>query len=159
MNIGFIGLGNMGTGMASNLPKYSQKRDHKLIVFDLNRDVVKRFLSMAAKTVDRAGQLASEVEIGFTSLTSDKDVNLIALGDNGLLGNLPDGEVWFETSTNEVEQWKIIRAESKKTLTLIDAPVTGSHECAEAGSLTMLLGASLSDLNTLADSHQFHEVY
>ena len=40
MKIGFIGLGNMGSGMASNLLEFCKRNDHQLIVYDVNTDVV-----------------------------------------------------------------------------------------------------------------------
>ena len=150
MNIGFIGLGNMGAGMASNLLKYCQSynesqsdtQNHRLIVFDLNRDAVNRFVTMGAETVETITELAAKVDIIFTSLPSAKEINLVAYGDAGLLSNLPDGAVWFETSTNELSQWQRLCAEAPSSLTLIDAPVTGGSEGAAAGTLTMLLGTS-----------------
>ena len=146
MNIGFIGLGNMGSGMAANLLKYCQSHGHQLIVLDLNKHVVDHFVSMGAIEADCVASVAKNVDLVFTSLPSSKEINAIALGPGGLLETLPDQAVWFETSTNELSEWQLLYERARSSLTLIDAPVTGGSEGAAAGTLTMLLGAEPSYL-------------
>lgn len=140
MNIGFIGLGNMGAGMARNLQVYCQKNGHTLTVFDLNTDAVKGLVELGAQAASSIGDLAQSVELVFTSLPSSKEINLVATGKHGLLENLSDGSSWFETSTNELPEWQALQSQAKKSLTLVDAPVTGGSHGANAGTLTMLLG-------------------
>ncbi len=147
MKIGFIGLGNMGSGMAANLLKYCQSHGHEFTVLDLDPSVVSRFLSLGATTADNLAQLAQNVELVFTSLPSSKEINLIALGQDGLLDNLPDGAVWFETSTNELSEWQRLQNHARESLCLIDAPVTGGSDGAAAGTLTMLVGADQNQLS------------
>ena len=136
-NIGFIGLGNMGCGMASNLLAWCQRQGLALWVLDLNATVVDQFVAKGAVKASSVQQLASVVSILFTSLPSSKEIDLLSAD---ILDNLPAGAVWFETSTNEVAQWEQIKLRARDSLTLIDAPVTGGSEGAAAGTLTMLLG-------------------
>ena len=142
MNIGFIGLGNMGSGMATHLLNFCQAHEHQLIVLDLNQSMVDDFVKRGAVAASGAGELAAQVDVVFTSLPSAKEINALALGQNGILANLPDGGVWFETSTNDAAQWQSLLDAAKDTLSLVDAPVTGGAEGAAAGTLTMLLGIS-----------------
>jgi predicted dinucleotide-binding enzyme len=70
MQIGFIGLGMMGAGMASNL----QKAGHQLIVHDLTRQAASRHLANGATWADSPRALAEQVDIVFTSLPTPADV-------------------------------------------------------------------------------------
>ncbi len=142
MNIGFIGLGNMGSGMASNLLSYCQREGHQLSVLDINQSVVDSFASQGATTTSSVAELSVQSDILFTSLPSSKEINALALGENGILSNLKSGAAWFETSTNDVSAWKGVREQASADVDLIDAPVTGGAEGAAAGTLTMLLGGN-----------------
>lgn len=144
MKIGFIGLGNMGSGMAANLLAYCQQEGHQLSVLDINESAVSMFESKGASRAYSAGELSAQSDVLFTSLPSAKEINYLALGENGIIKNLKTGGVWFETSTNEVSAWESLRERVSEGVSLIDAPVTGGSEGAAAGTLTMLLGGDES---------------
>lgn len=148
MNIGFIGLGNMGSGMAANLSRYCQTHAHKLFVFDLNQQAVQAQVEQGAVASASVAELAAKVDLVFTSLPSSKEIELVAAA---LLPELRAASAWFETSTNQLDEWRKIQAQANvtanaKELKLIDAPVTGGAEGAAAGTLTMLLGIDEVDL-------------
>jgi len=140
MKIGFIGLGNMGSGMAANLLRYCKANNNELFVLDLNQKVVSQFVDKGAKKADSVKHIAQECNVIFTSLPSSVQVNHIAFGEAGILENAQAGTTWFETSTNELSEWEKVKAIAPSHLSLIDAPVTGGAEGATAGTLTMLLG-------------------
>jgi len=140
MKIGFIGLGNMGSGMAANLLKHCQKNNNELLVLDLNNEVVSQFVAKGATAANSVKQIAQECEVIFTSLPSSTQVNHVALGSEGILENAQSNATWFETSTNELSEWEKVKAAAPASMSLIDAPVTGGAEGATAGTLTMLLG-------------------
>ncbi len=144
MKIGFIGLGNMGSGMAANLLAYCQCEGHQLSVLDINETAVALFESKGAMRAHSVSELIANSDVLFTSLPSAKEINALALGDSGILKNLQPGSVWFETSTNEVSAWASLRDQAPEGINLIDAPVTGGAEGAAAGTLTMLLGGDKS---------------
>ncbi|NNC98695.1 MAG: NAD(P)-dependent oxidoreductase [Gammaproteobacteria bacterium] len=148
MNIAFIGLGNMGSGMALNLLKYCQQRDHKLSVLDLNSTVVEQFVQRGAVAADSAAALVQDADILFTSLPGPPEITLLA---DEILQNLPANAAWFETSTNELGVWNQLIAKAPPGLILVDAPVTGGAEGAAAGSLTMLLGVDQEVLEKYAE--------
>src|SRR6056300_74815 len=112
MNIGFIGLGNMGSGMAANLLAYCQREGHQLSVLDINPAAVALLEAKGATAASSAGALAAASEVLFTSLPSSKEINALALGDAGILNNFKPGAVWFDTSTNEVSAWEALRAQA-----------------------------------------------
>lgn len=140
MRVGFIGLGNMGSGMAANLLRHCQTQNIQFTVFDINPDSMTPLVNQGAIGADNIADISRQSDIILTSLPSSKQVNAIALGKDGLLVNLPKGAVWFETSTSDLSEWQKVRDAAPDYLTLIDAPVTGGSEGAAAGTLTMLLG-------------------
>lgn len=162
MNIGFIGLGNMGSGMAENLLAHCKREGHQLSVLDINEQAVALFESKGALGAPSVRELSAQSDVLFTSLPSAKEINALALGESGILDNLQAGAVWFETSTNEVSTWESLRRQTSAGVTLIDAPVTGGREGAAAGTLTMLLGGDplvIDQYRPLLDSFTKRAVY
>ena len=150
MKIGFIGLGNMGSGMADNLLAHCKSQGVELLVLDLNQEVVNSFIANGATAGESVKHIAQNCELIFTSLPSSVQINQIAFGDEGILENAQPGTTWIETSTNELAEWEKVRAAAPEGITLIDGPVTGGAEGAAAGTLTMLLGINQSQLDNLA---------
>lgn len=140
MNIGFIGLGNMGAGMASNLQIFCAAQGFILTVLDLDKTKVQQLVDMGATAGTSIAQVTSQADVLFTSLPSSKEVNLVAYGDQGILKHLKLGAIWVETSTNELAEWNNVLASAPQHASLVDGPVTGGAEGAAAGTLTMLLG-------------------
>ncbi len=140
MNIGFIGLGNMGAGMAQNLLMHCKSSGDNLIVLDINETVLNEFIAKGAVNGESASKMCPQCDVLFTSLPSSKEVNLLAFGNEGILHNLKKGATWFETSTNELAEWEKVREVAPNHLTLVDAPVSGGAERATSGTLTTFLG-------------------
>ena len=140
MNIGFIGLGNMGAGMAQNLLMHCKSSGDNLIVLDINETVLADFIAKGAINGESASKMCPQCDVLFTSLPSSKEVNLLAFGNEGILHNLKKGATWFETSTNELAEWEKVREVAPNHLTLVDAPVSGGAERATSGTLTTFLG-------------------
>lgn len=145
MRIGFIGLGNMGSGMASNLQTFCATQGHVLLVSDLDPAKVAALIGLGAKDGGSVANIASQVDLLFTSLPSSKEVNLLAFGEAGILANAKTDCTWIETSTNELAEWEKVKSAAPAGMTLIDGPVTGGAEGAAAGTLTMLMGISEAD--------------
>ena len=132
MNIGFIGLGNMGYGMALNLLERCQDSGDTLIVLDIKPNVVDELVARGAENGLSIAKMCPRCDVLFTSLPSSKEVNLLAFGDDGILVNLKEGATWFETSTNELSEWQKVQNEAPEHLTLVDAPVSVCSEGALA---------------------------
>lgn len=150
MNIGFIGLGNMGSGIACNLLTFCQAQGHTLTVLDLDVAKVKTLTDLGASAGVSVTSVAQTSELLFTSLPSSKEINHLAFGEQGLLAQLKHGATWIDTSTNELIEWQKLCAAAPSHLTLIDGPVTGGAQGAAAGTLTMLLGIEQTKLDELA---------
>jgi 3-hydroxyisobutyrate dehydrogenase-like beta-hydroxyacid dehydrogenase len=137
MPIGFIGLGMMGAGMASNL----QKAGHQLIVHDLSRQAASRHLANGATWADSPRAVAEAVDIVFTSLPTPADVEKVGMGEDGLASGIRKGAAWFDLSTNAVDVVRKLHAElTEQGVAFLDAPVSGGPTGANSGRLAIWVG-------------------
>src|SRR5262245_28504754 len=93
--VGFIGLGNMGRPMASNLCR----KGSKLIVFDVKQDPVRTLEGLGARAAADVATIASECDIVFTMLPASADVETVVTGPSGLLAGLRRGAMIVDMST------------------------------------------------------------
>src|SRR5215831_6308470 len=96
MQVGFIGLGTMGAGMAANL----QKAGYKLVVHDVSQNSATPHLKAGAKWADSPKPLAAQCKVIFTSLPGPPEVEAVALGSNGLIEGMEKGSACFDLTTN-----------------------------------------------------------
>ena len=137
MKIGFIGLGTMGAGMASNL----QKAGHELVVHDLHRQAASRHLAEGAAWVDSPRAVAEACDLVFTSLPTPADVQRVGTGADGLIEGFRAGAAWFDLSTNAVDVVRALHAEfAAKGVDFLDAPVSGGPRGANSGKLAIWVG-------------------
>ncbi|AZV19300.1 NAD(P)-dependent oxidoreductase [Mesorhizobium sp. M7A.F.Ce.TU.012.03.2.1] len=144
MRIAFIGLGNMGGPMASNLARDG----YELSLFDLDTNKVEAVRSAgvaagndAISSAATAAEAVSRADIAFTSLPNPKIIESVALADQGIVAALPKGAVWIDLSTNNLECERRIRAAAEaRGIDFLDAPVTGGIEGAAAGTLMIMVG-------------------
>jgi 3-hydroxyisobutyrate dehydrogenase len=137
MQIGFIGLGMMGAGMASNL----QKAGHQLIVHDLSRQAASRHLADGATWAESPRAVAEAVDVVFTSLPTPADVEKVGTGEDGLLSGFRKGAAWFDLSTNAVSVVRALHAQlAEHGVEFLDAPVSGGPRGASSGRLAIWVG-------------------
>jgi len=137
MQIGFIGLGMMGAGMASNL----QKAGHQLIVHDLSRQAASRHLADGATWAESPRAVAQAVDLVFTSLPTPTDVEKVGTGEDGLLSGFRKGAAWFDLSTNAVSVVRALHAQlAEHGVEFLDAPVSGGPRGASSGRLAIWVG-------------------
>lgn len=137
MKIGFIGLGMMGAGMASNL----QKAGHDLVVHDLSRQAASRHLANGAVWVESPRAVAEAVELVFTSLPTPADVEKVGTGEDGLIDGFRTGAAWFDLSTNAVSVVRALNATfAERGVDFLDAPVSGGPTGANSGRLAIWVG-------------------
>src|SRR6201747_514257 len=141
MKIGFIGLGMMGAGMASNL----QKAGHDLVVHDLTRQAASRHLNAGATWAESPRALAEACDLVFTSLPTPADVQKVGTGDNGLIEGFRKGTAWFDLSTNAVDVVRSLHATlAERGVDFLDAPVSGGPKGANSGRLAIWVGGDKS---------------
>ena len=144
MRVGFIGLGMMGKGMAANL----QKAGHDLVVHDLSRAAAEPFLAKGAIWANSPKQVAEQTEIVFSSLPVPADVELVALGVNGLIEGMRPDTAFFDMSTNSVAMVRKIHAAfAEKNLYMLDAPVSGGPGGAASGKMAIWVGGDQQIFN------------
>ncbi len=136
--VGFIGLGTMGSGMASNL----QKAGRELVVNDLGRNIAEQHIAAGAEWAESPKALAARCEVVLTSLPGPPEVAAVALdGEEGLIAGMKPGSVLFDLSTNSPKLVREIHAAfAEKGIHVLDAPVSGGPTGAASGKLAVWVG-------------------
>jgi 3-hydroxyisobutyrate dehydrogenase len=134
MKIGFIGLGMMGSGMASNL----QKAGFDLVVHDLTRQAASKHLNAGATWAETPADLAASCDLVFTSLPTPADVQKVG---GELMQGFRKGSAWFDLSTNAVDVVRALHATfAEQGIDFLDAPVSGGPKGANSGRLAIWVG-------------------
>lgn len=137
MKIGFIGLGIMGKPMAKNLIKAG----YKLIVLDINKNVVEEFKALGAETAETPAELASGVMKIITMLPNSPEVKQVVLGKNGLVDGAKSGSVLIDMSSiAPLASREIASALELKGVDMLDAPVSGGEPKAIEGTIAVMVG-------------------
>jgi 3-hydroxyisobutyrate dehydrogenase len=137
MKIGFIGLGQMGRGMAGNL----QKAGHDLVITEVSRTAAEPFLARGAVWAGSPRQVAEAADLVFTSLPTPADVESVGFGPDGLAAGLRKGAAWFDLSTNSVDGVRSAHARlAEQGVHFLDAPVSGGPGGAASGKLAIWVG-------------------
>ncbi len=141
MEIGFIGLGNMGKPMAKNLCKAG----YSLIVNDLNREAVAELVAMGAQEAQTPAGLAKNVDVLITMLPNEAIVRQVIMGETGVLQGAAEGLCLIDMSSVSPEFSRQMAANAEKQgLAYMDAPVSGGVKGAEGGRLTIMVGGKES---------------
>ena len=137
MNVGFIGLGIMGSEMARNLIKAG----HSLIVHDLRREAARPLIDAGASWAGTPKAVAEASNIVFTSLPGPPEVEVVALGESGIIEGIRPGGVYIDLTSNSPTLVRRIYARFKeKGAHMMDVPVSGGPGAARAGTLTLMVG-------------------
>lgn len=135
--IGFIGLGNMGGGMAANLAKAG----HDVAAFDLSKDALDAAVAAGCRAVGSAAEAVKEAEFVVTMLPAGKHVQSVYEGE--VFDAVPSAALLIDCSTIDVATAKAVGAVAGgKGLAMLDAPVSGGIAAAKAGTLTFMVGGS-----------------
>ena len=160
MNIGFVGLGVMGSRMLRHLTAAS----HRATVYDIDlgvRDAVAR--ATGATAVDSPRAAAQAADIVFTMLPDGPVVRDVVLGPDGLAQGFRAGALLVDTSS--AEPWitrEIGERLAQRGVDMVDAPVSGAEEGARLATLVFMVGGSdaavarCRPLLALMGQHIFH---
>lgn len=137
MDIGFIGLGAMGRGMAASL----LRAGHRLVVNDILEAAAAPFLAERAIWAATPRVLAEGCDLVFTSLPTPADVEAVAGGADGLAAGLRAGAAWFDLTTNSLDVVKRLHGVlAAQRVDFLDAPVSGGPGGAASGKLAIWVG-------------------
>ncbi len=135
--IGFIGVGTMGTPMASNLIKAG----YELVVCDRMAEKLKPLTALGARIASSPAEVARQCDVVMTMLPADAAVKEVVLGAGGIAEGASAGLIVIDSSTVMPATSKQLAAElAKINVAMLDAPVTGSEPQAIEGKLTFIVG-------------------
>jgi 3-hydroxyisobutyrate dehydrogenase len=136
-SIGFIGLGNMGAPMATNLVKAG----HRVIGFDIATGKAEALANTGGRVAATAAEAAAAGEVVITMLPAGPEVRSVYLGDDGVLVHARPGTLLIDCSTIDVETSRAVAATAAEArFEMLDAPVSGGAIGAETASLTFMVG-------------------
>ena len=138
-SIGFIGLGNMGGPMASNL----SSAGHAVAGFDVVASAVVRAVSNGVTAAASVANSAGECDVVITMLPAGEHVRQVYLGDEGVLASAAPRTLLIDCSTIDVATARdVSEAAASRSFEMLDAPVSGGVGGAEAGTLTFMVGGA-----------------
>ncbi len=133
--IAFIGLGNMGGGMAANLVKGG----HIVHAFDLAEAALTKAAEAGCKPFTTVKEAVAGVDAVVSMLPNGKIVQ--AVYENDVIGHAPAGALLLDCSTIDVATARVVAAAaSAKGYPMVDAPVSGGIAAANGGTLTFMVG-------------------
>ncbi|QHL90905.1 3-hydroxyisobutyrate dehydrogenase [Sphingomonas changnyeongensis] len=133
--IGFIGLGNMGGGMAANLARGG----HDVRAFDLSADALARAEAAGCLAAATAAEAASGAEAVVTMLPAGAHVAQVY--EEAVFAAAPAGALLIDCSTIDVATARrVAEAAVARGLAAVDAPVSGGIAAAAGGTLTFMVG-------------------
>ncbi|HMO68731.1 MAG TPA: 3-hydroxyisobutyrate dehydrogenase, partial [Novosphingobium sp.] len=137
MQIAFIGLGNMGGGMAANLVKAG----HAVRAFDLSTEALDRAKANGCETFGTVREAVQGVDAVVSMLPNGAIVSKVYADD--VIGHAPAGCLLLDCSTIDVATArKVGEAATAAGYVMVDAPVSGGIAAANAGTLTFMVGGS-----------------
>ena len=137
--IAFIGLGQMGSPMASNL----LKQGHQLSVFDVNPDAVQRLVEKGAQPASSPAQAVKGAEFVITMLSNGDLVRSVLFCEQGICESLSLQALVIDMSTiHPLQTDKLIADMRDKGFDMMDCPVGRTSDHAIAGTLLLLAGGT-----------------
>lgn len=139
--VGYIGLGNAGFSMASNLPKAG----YKLVVHDADSAKAERAAKEWQSTIASGGKAEAfaDCEVIITMLPQGKIVREVLFGQNGIARALKPGTIVVDTSSSSPFDTIALGKElAEHSLQLVDAPITQTYmHATDAGESTLMVGS------------------
>lgn len=143
MRIGYIGLGNMGAPMATNLAKSGCD----VVVYDLEPSKVDQVAALGATAASSSEEVADQVDVLFTSLPEPRHVAKVV---PPLIEAMQTGSVWVDLTTNDRDLLLQIADNARlRKIAVVEAPVTGAVDGARLGKLTFFVGGDKAAVRTV----------
>jgi 3-hydroxyisobutyrate dehydrogenase-like beta-hydroxyacid dehydrogenase len=146
-NVGLVGLGDMGSGMAKNLIK----NGYPTYGFDLSPQRLSAFEELGGRCVASPHEMGAFVDAAFIMVMNGGQVAEVIFGEHGLVHSLKPGSAIIVTATIKVSEIRSIAERLEGSdLHLIDSPVSGGSPGAQGGTLTMMAAGSKDLLTQFA---------
>jgi len=147
MDIGFIGLGNMGQPMVRRLIAAG----HKLIVYDTRNDAVAPLVAMGAQVASSPADVADRVETVMASLPSLQISEKVALGEGGVIEGKRIKRFIDLSTTGATVAARIAAGLARKNIVQIDCPVSGGVGGASKGTLAVMVSGPKAEIDLVKD--------
>jgi 3-hydroxyisobutyrate dehydrogenase-like beta-hydroxyacid dehydrogenase len=140
ISIGFIGLGVMGEPMCRNL---ARKSGRPVIALDLDPEPLARLKSDGVRPAASVGEIVEAAAVIMLSLPSGSEVEAICRGEGGLVARAGSGQTVVDLGTSPVKLTRALAEKfAERGADFADAPVARTRAAAEAGTLSVMVGAS-----------------
>jgi len=140
--VGFVGLGIMGQGMARNLIKAG----YTVHVWNRTASKMAALVAEGAKATSSPADVAAQCDTIVICVSDTPDVEAVVLGENGIIHGAKSGALVIDCSTISPQATRDIAAKlNEKGIHLVDAPVSGGSEGAARGTLTIMVGGAEAD--------------
>ena len=137
MQVGFIGIGNIGKPMAEQIIRAG----HTLVVHDLRRDAASSLVADDAIWAESPAEVATRCDVVCTCLPGPTEVEPVVLSEGGIAAAIMPGSVYVDHTTNAPSLVRRLRdLLATKGVDTLDAPVSGGMEGARTRDLVMLVG-------------------
>lgn len=141
-NIGFVGLGIMGRGMAHNL----LKAGFALTVWNRTAARMDALLEAGAQAGQSPADVAARSDITVVCVSDTPDVEAVILGPDGILAGAKPGSLVIDCSTISPTVTKTVAEKlAAANVGMLDAPISGGSEGAANGTLAIMVGGSAAD--------------
>jgi 4-hydroxybutyrate dehydrogenase/sulfolactaldehyde 3-reductase len=140
--IGFIGLGAMGRGMASNCVR----KGFRLVVNDVRPEPMDALVALGAAKAGSIAEVARQCSIIITVLPTGREVHDVVMGPGGIFDNAASGTLVLDLSTIDPETTDKLHAEAaRRGFRAVDAPIGRLAWHAERGESLFMVGAEPED--------------
>lgn len=159
LRIGFVGVGAMGTAMATNVIRVG----YELIIYDVHEEPLRALRKLGAKIARSPKEVAERSEVTEIAVVDDSQVEAVLNGANGVFEGAHPGSIVAIHSTIVPETvLRLAEVARSKEINLLEAPVTGGRKGAEDRTLCYIVGGERDVLEkcreifSTSGSHIFH---
>ena len=145
MDIGFIGLGQMGFHMARRLVEAG----HRVVAFDTRREPLDRLTALGAQAAGSVREIADEVETVMASLPTPEIVLEVASGEGGVSDGKRVRRFVDLSTTGAVMAKRIFEMLKQRTIVQIDCPVSGGVTGAAKGTLALMASGPRAEVTAI----------
>src|SRR5580698_2881730 len=136
-NLGFVGLGVMGSEMVSRL----LDKGHSVAGYNRTRAKAERLIKKGMKWAETPRAVCAAADVTFSMVTNEKALGAVAEGRDGILDAMTAGKFWIDMSTVNPGYSRALAARVReKSADMIDAPVSGSVITLQEGKLSVMVG-------------------
>ncbi len=140
MKVGYIGLGLMGKSIARNI----LRAGFPLVVHNRSQPAVNELVGEGALQAGSPAEVAAQVDVIFTNLPDTPDVELVSLGENGIIHGGHPGLIYVDNSSIKPASARHISSVmADQGIRCLDAPVSGGDIGAREGTLAIMVGGPI----------------